>query len=378
MFNFSSGSGSSFPLTSSKQAQLNLNPALQLAKWRAAVGNVRASTGNAKILCVGDSITLGAYSNNSLTGDWQQKSFTNILAKMFNSSGTPAFCDSSFGYNYVANDGRAVLTAPWVIDPGLSIGGKFLASTNAGVTNGFAFTPINQVDTFKFWTIKIAGAGVLGYDINGLGAGTIDLNAATALTSVTTTAALAVNTLNFHRVSGGNTFLVGVEAYNSTAKAVQIIQAGWSGATTTNWVDISSVYAPGHFESIGADLTIIMLGINDLLPSNAIPSSTTTLNIQTLITSALTTGDVILCTEPPAVVVSTISLAAQAVYWNAIKALADTNNIAVVDVNGRWVSYEYSNPLGYYYGGAYAGNLHPVGLGYADIAKAIYKVIGDL
>lgn len=176
-----------------------------------------------------------------------------------------------------------------------------------------------------------------------------------------------------------NAFVCGIEAWNSTISSLQFINAGYDGATTTNWNNITSAYSAGNFATLGANLTIIALGINDILPSNGpIPVATTSANIQTFITSAQTTGDVILICENPAVVASTQSLANQTLYWNAVKALATSNNIPLVSIFDRWFSYEYSNPLGYYMTGAFPINLHPDGQGYSDYAQAIYNAIGNV
>lgn len=379
----SNPSGLTLPLTPSQLAAFDNGLALSLPKWRAAVAGVKAGVNNAKILCVGNSITSGAYSNGSSTGEWKLLSWPNQLAKMFDASGVAAFCDSYMGYSDYTRDGRIVLTAPWASVPtatDATIGGNYLFSTTGGTSTGLAFTPVNPVDTFKLWTIKVSGAGVLGYRVNAEAESTLDLNASTALASATITAtSLGTNTLNLRRVSGGNVFSVGIEAWNSATPCVQIINAGWDGATTTNWVDNSDAYAPSRFAAIGANLTIFSLGINDILPENGpIAVATTKANMTTLVANALTTGDVIILCENPAVVANTQSLANQALYWSALKDIANANNLAIVDIFSRWVSYEYSSPLGYYQTvGGYPANLHPVGLGYADYAQAIFNVIGN-
>lgn len=374
----SSGGSISLPLTPPQQAQFNNGAALLLPKWRAAVGAVKSNVRNAKILCIGDSITSGAYSAGS---DWKALSWCNQLAKMLLVSGVPSYSDSFLGFSDYSKDSRLVLTAPWVpisVGTDTTIGGNYLFSTSAGTATGLSFTPLNNVDTFKFWTIQIGGAGIMAYNLNGGANSTINLNGATALVSGTITGTLGSNTINFSRSSGGNSFLVGIEAWNSAISSVQIINCGWDGSTTTNWNNKNTAYAPGQFATIGADLTIIMLGINNILPINGpLSVAVTSSDIQALITSGLTTGDVLLVCENPAVVASTQSLANQTLYWNAVKNLAVTANLAVVSIFDRWVSYEYSNPLGYYYAAAYPGNLHPTALGYSDIAQAIFNVIGN-
>lgn len=363
--------GANSDLASSAQNQ----PALKLPKFRAKLAGTKAGLNNTRVLCLGNSITAGAYSNGVVpaSGDWCSGGWVNQLAKMFNAQGINAHSDSFMGFSIVARDGRMTFPSPWLATVG-TIGGHYVASGGAG-TSVMTYTPENPVDTFKVWYLTIPTAGVLACNINGGTDVTVDQNTAISLGNLTVTGNLGINTLNMRRTSGGNAFVCGIESWNSTQSSVQFINAGWSGATTNDWLSQATAYSPGNFASLAADLTIISLNINDMLPSNGISVATMKTNLQNIITRALTTGDVLLIAENPVEVATTISLANQTLYVNAVKELAVTNNLPLVNIFDRWVSYEYSNPLGYYAVGAYPINLHPYPIGYQDYATAVFDFL---
>ncbi len=58
---------SSSSSTSNFQNILNWNPTSNLTHWRAAKARISGKTGNARILCIGDSTTLGVGASGSLT-----------------------------------------------------------------------------------------------------------------------------------------------------------------------------------------------------------------------------------------------------------------------------------------------------------------------
>lgn len=370
-------------LSPSQQAILGLRPATQLPKFRAALGKTKTGQSNTRVLCIGDSITMGAYSNGSGSGDWRNNSWPNQLAKMFRNSGVPAYSNSFMGFTCSANDGRLVKGSSWdtsVVTAGsTTVGGSFASATTN--TNALTFAPSDPVDTFKVWYPKLLSSGTFSYSINGATATNVNTNGASAFTSLTATTALSSSLISFSWVSGGFTDIGGVEAWNSAEACINFVNAGWNGSTTTQWNDNANPWSPlGNIALMGQDLTIIMLSTNDMLQTNG-PISVATMrsNLQNIITQALIAGDVIICCPVPLVVdANTQSAAAQAQYIAAIMSLANSNNIPVVDLFDRWVSYAVSNPLGYYMGGGFAADLHPVALGYSDISQAIYNVIGNV
>lgn len=366
-------------------AQNNAN-ALLLPHFRAKLGATKApvpgTQSNTRILCIGDSITEGAYSDSaawSSGSNWPALAWPNQLAKMFQASGVNASGNCFSGYSSTSPaipDQR--ISSTMLQSMAFSLGGNFFYATSSQT---FSFTPTAPVDTFVVWYITTTSAATFAYDINSVFQGTQSQTASNNLTSLTISAPLGINTLTLSKASGtGDVYFVGIDSYNSQQSNVLINNAGWNGATTTDWVnDVDPPYST--LPAIGKyapDLSIIMLGINDMLPvSGPIAVATTIANLQTIIIEAQASGDVVLATYPPAVVASTVPLATQQTYISAIQALATTNNIPLVDIFSRWVSYEYSNPLGLYWTGTYPANLHPVGQGHADIAQAIFNVIGN-
>lgn len=361
------------PLVSPGQlAALNNATALRLPKWRAALAKAKAGVANARYLTVGDSITSGSYSNNSATGDWTALAWPKQLAAMLSATGVPADAHSFFGFGSYTRDARIAIGswANWGFN---SVGGNYYASSSA--TGPLAFTPAAPVDTFVVWfTRNNVSAGTLAYNVNGGSAGTQSQAGTSALASVTITCPLGVNTLNLTNSTGtGFVYVTGIEAYDSTRKCVNVLNAGWAGSTTADWTTaVLAAYDPYNLSALSPDLTVIQLGSNDMnVPVNV---GAYAKNLQTLVTAAKVTGDVVLQTFPPSVVATYGPLAMQAQYYQAILALAAANNVPVVDVFGRWVSYELSSPLGYY---STVSPIHPQGAGLADIAQANFNVIGN-
>jgi len=73
-------------------------------------------------------------------------------------------------------------------------------------------------------------------------------------------------------------------------------------------------------------------------------------------------------TDPNAGLASVLT---QDAYNQAIRGLAVTNNIPLIDIYSRWQSYAVSNAVGLYY-----DQIHPNGQGYQNQWNAVYGVIG--
>jgi len=157
---------------------------------------------------------------------------------------------------------------------------------------------------------------------------------------------------------------------------------GTSGVRTTNW-GVSSARAdwlvagsgglagsttsgslPFSFNLFPPDLSIISFGVNEFLQN--IPVATYKTNIQTIITKAKTFGDVLLVSGVPNF--ATTSTPSQGAYAAALYDLADTNDVAVLDIYDRMVSYVASASL-------INSPTHPNTAGYWDMADATYQAI---
>lgn len=95
-----------------------------------------------------------------------------------------------------------------------------------------------------------------------------------------------------------------------------------------NYTSLTSIkaYAP--------NLTIVMLGINDAQSSEAV--STYSTNIQTLITTAKLSGDVIIMSPVPSDPSLTTTVAFEAAYTSTLQGFAASNNIVFMDLFHRF------------------------------------------
>ncbi len=375
----------SLPLTPTQQAAFNNGMSLLLPKFSAKLGavkNTAAGTNYARVLCLGNSQTLSAYSNGSLTGDWSQYAWPQQLAAMFAASGVNAGADSYLGYNLRSvgtdaannNDSRIVADATWTKTTAKSIGGVFAFATSG--TANLSFTPRKACDRFRIWYPTDVGIGTLNYNFGG-GNTPINQNAAQSLTSVTANATLGPNTINYAR-SSGSVFHIGTEVWDSTENSVIIINAGNSGASSVDMsATAAAAYSPGlAIQVVAPDLTIIECEGNDLL--QAIPVATFKANLLFLINKAKLSGDVVLIAPIPLEVSTAGSLALQNTYITAIKELAVSENVALVNIFDQWVSYEISNAYGIYMNAAVPQKYHPNGPGYGKYTQAVFNVIGNV
>lgn len=375
----SGGSSSGGALTPTQMAAFNNSTALLLPRWSTALGRVANGTGNAKCLCLGDSTTYGNFSNGTNTGDVVLLSYPTQLAEMLNASGILTQPHSSLG-NRDPKDGRWVLGGTWVSPNGLnSVGGPPYQSQSSPTT--LSFTPRGPVSQFKMWYMQLSGGGVLSYGVNGATPATVNTNGSSALNSITVNCSLAFNTFNMAWVSGGAVYVVGIEALDTTGGKtwVDLINCGWDGSTTADWADHTNPWSPSTgIATIAPDLTIISLQIND--PLNNLSLASYTANLQTIITAAQITGDVILmsandCNPGPylSTGLTMPSHAVQVTFWAAMQSLAATNNVPFIDIFTLFGTYAAANTLG-----IMGDSLHPNGVGYARISKQALNVIGNV
>lgn len=367
-------------------AQIQYAKRKLLPNFRAKINNVKWQRGNCRIICLGDSTTRGYGGNALSSGNTEQFAYPAYLASYFNSVGVSAHHNSIMGIwggtpaSYTM-DSRVTLGSDWTAAPGddLSLGGVFVYST-ADTGNPFLFAPaVNEinpttmVDTFIVTWIGSPGLGVLSLSVNNgtpilvnTGAGGVS-----SASQTTITCPLGANVLKLKWSSGAGVYIIGIEAYDSSKAWVSVINAGWGGAgvaaLATNGGGVGNPWHPFQMiANINPDLTIINIGINDWNAGTGVPTYTTTL--QSIITQALTKGDVLLVT--PNTTNAAASRATQLTYVNALYSLAQTNNVPLVDLWNSFDPWATYNTAGMFF-----DTLHPNGDGYADIAQAIFDMV---
>lgn len=374
----------------------NIRGTSQLPHWNKALSKVISGKGNARVLIIGDSTTQGFYSLNTATGNMQSLSYPTQLANILTGAGIMANASTVTGG--AASD-RTTTTTMLTLGSGwtygavantTSLGGQAMyAPSGAGGTA--AYSPGIPVDTFKFWYLTAAGAGNgnLNYAIDAGGTTTIDETAAESFASATATTTLGTHTLNFTNGGVGNSFIVAMEAYDSSKSQVMIYNAGWDGAKSADWSYRTKLYSPAKAcGTFAPDLVIINLQIGDM--KGAVTSlATYTANLQSLITDCQVGGatDVVLMTSNhinPADSTSPTSEATQLTYANAVRALALTQTngtgvtgIPVVDEFANLISWAWqdASPSMMYLSGTFPQDLHPNYYGYGLMARDIASTI---
>ncbi|HEY5106587.1 MAG TPA: hypothetical protein VII73_07425 [Caulobacteraceae bacterium] len=337
---------------------------LMLPKWRLQRSLVRAKggTSRARVLCIGDSTTLGQGAGTSvggyLIGLARDKAVpARMGALLAAAENLPCSMESMFGEGNVLNlglslsayDSRITLGAGWAMSNTTVGGGSYQNSTT---TNPITYTPEVNVDTFEVYFLEAPTTGVVTFDIDGSapssGPTTFNtVNASYGYAKVTIKAAsTGAHTLHVKGPGTVGVIVGGIVAYDSTVGGVDIINAGWGASTTSNWAATSYPWSNVNALSvILPHLTIIEL-IND---SWAIQNAAlTTSNLQTLITEAKLSGDVLLCVPHAAQSGwDGGSLATQAAVAAAIKGLAASNNVPCIDWQARYGTWAAANTIGW-------------------------------
>lgn len=347
-----------------------------LLYWRRAIARTRATTPvRGKMVIIGDSTSMGAGAGSSgtslLTGAylkaWPHRLATMSSAPVQLSSnswwGTQGY-DSAAGITLSGYDPRLTLGANWA--PNLAtLGGKVIRYA-PGAVNNFSFTPQAAFDTIVVYFLKNSGNGSATINVDGgASLGTITTsNASLVWATQTFTCAKGTHTINIVPNNDGQMFFGGIVTYDSTVPAIDVIQTAIYGSLAGSHVANTNVY--DHMPTlrfIAPDVTIICLTIND--SNGGTPLATYQPNLQTIITNAKLSGDVILMVGPPSNTTQATDGTLDS-YISVVKALAATNNCALINLKDRWGSYAATNPVL-----PYADTLHPGELGYVDEALAV-------
>ncbi len=351
----------------------NLDP-IYLTHTAKCIAKVKNNQGNCRIMLLGDSTTLGSYSNGANSANIGFAAPAPIMANAFNAAGIPSTNDAWWGGGYpagtIALDGRVTVGSGWASDSGgaFTIGGYDMQ--NNSTNNNLVFKPIHPFDTCQIWYLQTASTGTLSANISG-GTPTTKstANAGNGLGSITLTGTKGINTCNVSWSSGGFIHVIGMETWDSSKSVVLFEEAGAGGSTSTQWTSNTTNswgVAAGGLTTIAPDAVWINLDINEWV--NSIGVSTHKTNLQTMINNIQSAGaDVFLVTGVPSDPTgSGISLATQQSYINADYTLAQSNNIPLIDVNDLFQSYAVSNPLG-----LYGNTYHPSQLGYEKYANLV-------
>jgi lysophospholipase L1-like esterase len=354
--------------------------------------NLRLALSNAKIgittcfgMFLGDSTTQG--SSGSIAA-MKPNSYVTRLKDLLNGVGILANSENWMGSAGADQQGttlpvidpRVALGAGWGIFIQGGIGGS-LYRNNSNV-NAITFTPTVPTDTCDVYYLD--GAPAVTYDAISIKTGVDGTVAAASGGTVVATATYQVRkatavapslisnvwTVQKNNANGNTLAIVGMSAYNNTAKSVNLLNCGVGGRKLDYFLDRANNWNANvtlEQATVKPNFVIINLGINDWLQGSSVVAFQANLNA--LVLQLLTQGtDVILVTPVP----TANSLIPTAVQNQYIQCYYNTSlqfGVALVDV---WQKWQSPDPLGIaWYGDT---TIHPKPVGYQDVAKTIFNL----
>lgn len=343
-----------------------------LPLWSAAVRTMQAGGREARLLCIGDSVTQGfgavsgGWTPNGRAGAWPER-----LAALMNGRGLPASAASVAGGGaadgasggYPAYDPRVTLGAGWSVNALTGMGGK-LFSGAASSGGAWSFQPDGPVDRFDLWAVTNTALGVLTVETDGVVRATVNTTKAAGMEIATVAFPETSGPVSVRWATGGAVFVAGGIAWRSDVKRARVVNAGWGGSRIADWTTTDQPYrAYGSLPVAAPDLTVVCLTVNDWNAGTAV--ATYKAGLGTLVDRCLTTGDVLLmtgCPSDPAQ--GKASYATQGAIRDAVFEVAAAKGLAT-PIDGTAL-----------FGGGFASSLmsdavHPNAAGQARIAEAV-------
>jgi lysophospholipase L1-like esterase len=345
-----------------------------LRRWRAALArqeNVGNGTGSqAKLLCLGDSITLGA-GLNSFTAAFPYL-LRSLLGKDHGDAGSGMIhllqTDSFNAAGSGGVDTRVNFVGTWATDTRGAFGAGARSATGTGNTVAFTDTGTD----FYVYLVTGSDGGVVSIQVDGGTATTHDTSSgANGLLTVAKTGLTAgTHTILVTAPASGKAIVRGFESRNGQVNGVRVTKCGQSGAQSTSAIGNADGASslPSIFDDAAPDLTVIMFRTNDY--SNQMSIATYKSAMSTLIDRGQLTGDVLLVV-PPATLDTTLTIP-QSAYRQALYDLADLKGCALVDMDDDWGTYAQGNAAPR---SLYSDAFHPSFRGYWALAKAIHAAI---
>ncbi|MDR9813124.1 SGNH/GDSL hydrolase family protein [Rhizobium hidalgonense] len=359
----------------------------QFPKTKAALARVAGGTGRGKIVCIGDSTTFGEGSGTGGNGriGCMPKSWPAKLAASLTALGTPAVNENKIGSSGITTTtvtitenrnsvkpGFNPASAGWVLSTSTAAGGVLFTNT-ADTSSILSYAPTISVSKFELIDLTVSTGGSITYNVDG-GSETVlsQAGSSTLRSTIIDCGSLGAHTLNVKRVSG-NAFVVGVRAWDDTAKAFDIWNLGNCVSQTSDWITTANPWSSLSAATTycaDADLVIIDLTINNALLSPSSYNTTYPTQMQSIINAAKAGGaDVLLMTGNPSRI-DIIADSVQQQFRQALRTLATTNDLPMIDQYSKYTDWVTLNALGWMFNAN-----HPNELQYTDLGSFIASSI---
>lgn len=323
-----------------------------LSKWQIAMGKMRAEGYRPKCMTLGTSKMMGAGGGTSGGGAFTvgaaAKTKTKIAADFLNTRGIAVSRESIFAGLGLSNitdlinyDPRLAVAADWTLSTSgtnASIGGGEFNCAN-GLTGTMSFSPAGTVDKVDVLYVRRTDRGTFTVSDGASVVDTVNANGANAILRRTATLSSrgTGKVINFNRTSAQafSVDIAGIIAYDSLTPAIEMVNCGRFGSRASDYTSAANPWNPFPTLAYYApDITFIAFGANEL--NAGIDVTTFKTNVQTLITQAKLSGDVVLMIEIMGDTTGSAwgSATTQAAYIQALYDLADSNDCPLLNENG--------------------------------------------
>jgi lysophospholipase L1-like esterase len=354
-----------------------LNPnATPFPYWRRALAKVLLGQSDAKILCWGDSTTVGYVAPANTYPTSAIESYPADVASILNSRVATSFIGLGIPSSGTSStDARWSLGTGWAADLGAGIGwSSNQLYKGVSATGALTYTPgVKSGVVDRFDVYYIANGTNTTFTITATGGSAISVVTGTqnGIFKATCSAGSAADTNSVSiTMTTGTVRIVGVEPYSSTTRRIRVGNAGVSGAVGTTAANTAVYATVEHVKAYAPDLTIVSFGLNDASTPKTAAEFEAAMRVW--VDTAKLSGDVILMSPPPPQVGGNLD-AGLALYRPIYAKVAAEKKVGFVDLGKRWVSRESLAPLGYY-----SDTLHPSRIGYNDIAQAVTNLIRSI
>lgn len=332
--------------------------ALSLPIWHAALDASQIGGGRARLLCIGDSTTLGL----SVT---RANAYPRQLAALLPGGSELSWLSDG---NAANQDPRMVIGAGWAANSSKGVGGFLYANTTT--TNALVFTPQSAFDTVEIFKL---GSNQVTVTVGAAAPVTTTGGSGSILSKFTISLAslsLAPGVYPISIVRSGSTVIFGLNAYTS-ASGVAVWNAGTSGWLATDFVGANTFDTASSITSarINPHLTLINIGINDFNKASPTAEATYKAQMQELISAVIAAGSDCLLIIPHEL--GSANAGNRAAFAGFINDLVATNSLQpAIDLSVALGTYADANAAGYM-----LDTIHPSASGYTEIANYIHSWI---
>lgn len=338
----------------------------RLRVWEAAKARVRAGTGKATVVVLGDSTAAG-YPATPGTSDWPAR-----LSQILATRGLPQASEFIPCWNGTGVANPRITAVNWTpLTPAMTVQGN---QTTADLI--YAASTKTSLATSRFYLIAKENFQTAA---NGGGPTNVTVSTpdtAFRTTAVAITAGSASNFIGIGRTAGsaGAGLFVAAAEIDVASSGVRVVNLGVGGAqsATSFGNAIFQGTTPLLLTALTPDIVVIGYGLNDH-GTGATALATYKTNITAGIAMAQAAGaDVLLICENDTFDSATgIPLSS---YWGQQYGLADLDGVQLLDISARWGAWASANSRGLMAAGS-DGAYHPSVTGYADYAAAVADAI---